>query len=59
MNTAAVLAILTVLGEITSTVIKSQPPDVQKTMWERHIAVTQPFYDLLIKLENKIDPSKQ
>jgi len=54
MSVAAILAILTGLTELLTIIIKSQPPDVQKTMWERHLQVTQPFFDLLIRMEGQI-----
>ena len=62
MNIASLTAIFTLLNQtiastaqLVTAVIQSQPDEVKKTLWERHVTLTQPLYDLLAKVAAKID----
>lgn len=52
--TVLILALLKSETDLLTEMLKSQTAEQQKLLWDRHIARTQPLYDLIIKIESKI-----
>lgn len=50
------LAALDSTNKLLAALVESQTADQKKIMWDRHIAATQPLYNLIAKIEAIVTP---